>query len=369
MSEPDEKLARRYERLLALFPAAHRHEYEDEMIGVLMAGAKPQQRYPGLRETANLVRCAAWMRLGGRGGGAAGSRWAPATAVFALVASFMMFTFHAGALASRLIWIWRYEGLLIPLPVTAWLPLAGWTVAVVFAYTGFRLVAAVGAWTAALCELARVLLDYSTGPTGLVLFWWMIVLGISAALALTARGRTRPQVGLGDRRTVIVTLAFAALAVLPIVEVMLSVVTRTPGGAIDGISAFGGYSTSGGFGGYYLSGIISEVSGPILVLVILVCLLRTASPVRRRLVAMFTPALTLYLLVPTLFNGFIMSTQRFNPPVLLEPVQWVFLVGFPVLLFLSGAALVERGERHAYLIGLGRAAEREARLKRAAAPS
>ncbi|MEU7819309.1 hypothetical protein [Catellatospora sp. NPDC049133] len=70
----DAKLERRYEQLLALFPAGHRQEYEDEMIGVLMAGSKPQQRFPGLRETANLVRCAVWMRLGGRGAGAADAR-------------------------------------------------------------------------------------------------------------------------------------------------------------------------------------------------------------------------------------------------------------------------------------------------------
>jgi hypothetical protein len=71
-----ERLERRYERLLALFPAAYRREYEDEMLGVLMAAAKPQQRCPGLRETANLVRCAVWMRLSGRGTGSADARWA-----------------------------------------------------------------------------------------------------------------------------------------------------------------------------------------------------------------------------------------------------------------------------------------------------
>ncbi|MFD0593168.1 hypothetical protein ACFQZ4_11960 [Catellatospora coxensis] len=241
-----------------------------------------------------------------------------------------------------------------------WVPLLGWTVAVVFAYTGWRVLAATGAWAAALCGLGLAVRDYPRWPTTLVDFWWMLVLGVSAALALTARGRTRPWAGLGVRRTVVVSLAFALLALLPVVEVLLAVVT--PDGSTG---AFGGYNTSGGFGGYYVSGIISEVSGLVLVLLILACLLSTAGPVRRRLLAMAAPALTLWLLVPPLFNGFIMSSQQFDPPVLLEPLQWAFLVGLPVLLFLGGAGLVERGERHAYLIGLGRAAEREALLKRA----
>lgn len=369
MSERDAKLERRYERLLALFPAAHRQEYEDEMIGVLMARAKPQQRFPGLRETANLVRCAAWMRLGGRGAGAADGRWAPATAVFALVASFMMFTFYAGVVGSGLASPWRFDRGAAYVPLSMWLPLVGWAVAVVLAFTRFRLVAAAAAWAAALCGIAPVLRDYPMWPTALVEHWWMFVLGIGAALALTTRNRTGPRQGLGTRRTIAVLVAFAVLAALPTVEVLLAEITRRPDGTIDSVGAFGGYNTSGGFGGYYVSGIISSIVGPVFVLVVLGCLLSTAAPVRRRLLVLFAPALVLNMLLPVVFNGFIMSSQRFDPPVLLEPGQWVFLAAFPVLLFLAGAVLVERGERHAYLIGLGRAAEREARVKRTTAPS
>ncbi|MEU8079621.1 hypothetical protein AB0B31_29770 [Catellatospora citrea] len=369
MSEHHEQLARRYERLLALFPAAHRHEYEDEMIGVLMAGAKPQQRFPGLRETANLVRCAAWMRLGGRGASVADGRWAPAAAVFGLVASFMMLTYQLGRAGSALASFWRFDDVFPWLPGRLWLPLAGWSLAVVFAFTGFRLVAAAGAWTAVLAEVVTAVRDYPSYPTGILQSWWMLALGVSAALALTARGRTRPQAGLGARRTVVLAVAFAVLAVLPTVEVMLAVVTRNPDGTIDSTGALGGYNTSGGFGYYYISGIISSVLGPILVLLVLYCLVRTAAPVRRRLLAMFAPALALQVLVPVAFNGFIVSTQRFDPPVLLVPGQWVLLIVLPMVLFVAGALLVERGERHAYLIALGRSAEREARLKRATALS
>src|SRR4029453_2249764 len=84
-----EQLERRYERLLALFPEAYRREYEDEMIGVLMARAKPQQRFPGLREAANLIGCAVWMRLGGRGTGSADARWTQGAAAYGLLASML----------------------------------------------------------------------------------------------------------------------------------------------------------------------------------------------------------------------------------------------------------------------------------------
>jgi hypothetical protein len=74
-------------------------------------------------------------------------------------------------------------------------------------------------------------------------------------------------------------------------------------------------------------------------------------------------------LVPPVFHGFLVSTVRFNPPVLLQPGRWAFLIALPVFTFLAAVLLVERAERHAYLMGLGRAAERQARLDRGSPPS
>jgi hypothetical protein len=39
------RLDRRYRRLLALYPKDHRAEHGEEMIGLLLAGALPAQRY------------------------------------------------------------------------------------------------------------------------------------------------------------------------------------------------------------------------------------------------------------------------------------------------------------------------------------
>ena len=56
-------LERGYRRLLAWYPQAYRRENEQEILGVLMAGAREGQRRPGTAEAADLLRGALWMRL------------------------------------------------------------------------------------------------------------------------------------------------------------------------------------------------------------------------------------------------------------------------------------------------------------------
>ncbi|MFC7240958.1 hypothetical protein ACFQO7_00565 [Catellatospora aurea] len=368
MSEHHDRLEARYERLLALFPAAYRQEYGDEMIGVLLAGAKPQQRFPGLREAADLVRCAVWQRLGGQGAGAADDRRVAAAAVFGLVTVFTMLAYRLGATGAELFSYWRYSEHLALFPMQWWLTAAGWTVAVIFSFTRFGLVAAASAWAAVLVQAATVLTGYPAWPSVLVSAWWVLVLGVSGALALTVRGRTRPQDVLGARRTVTVAAGFSVLAAVPSIEALLAEVHRYPDGGWS-IGAFGGYNSPGWLGGFWASGLITVVLGGLSALVILYCLVRAGAPVRRRLIAMAAPTLAIKLVVPIVFNGFLVSTQRFDPPVLLASGQWLFLIVFPPVVFFAGTLLVERGERHAHLIELGRAAERAARLGPAAPPS
>jgi hypothetical protein len=58
-----ENLERWYRRLLACYPRAFRHEHEEEILSVLMAGAEGGRRRPGLAESADVIRSAAWMRV------------------------------------------------------------------------------------------------------------------------------------------------------------------------------------------------------------------------------------------------------------------------------------------------------------------
>jgi hypothetical protein len=56
-------LQRGYERLLRWYPPSHRERHADEMIGVLMAAARPGQRRPGRAESVNLIAGALRIRL------------------------------------------------------------------------------------------------------------------------------------------------------------------------------------------------------------------------------------------------------------------------------------------------------------------
>ena len=53
----------RYRRLLRMYPAGHRRKHQDEMLGVLMTGARAAQHRPGLADTANLIWGALLIRL------------------------------------------------------------------------------------------------------------------------------------------------------------------------------------------------------------------------------------------------------------------------------------------------------------------
>ena len=88
MSAQDE-LARRYRLYLALYPRGYRDAHEDEILGVLLEGARSGQEFPRLAETADLIRGAIKirMRLFLRYPGNVGS---DALAVFSVVAPLLL---------------------------------------------------------------------------------------------------------------------------------------------------------------------------------------------------------------------------------------------------------------------------------------
>ena len=79
-------LEQRYRRLLAWYPEPFRSEREEEMLAVLMAGARRGQRRPGVRESADVLRSALGMRLRAAWSGEGNRGWADALAVFSVVA-------------------------------------------------------------------------------------------------------------------------------------------------------------------------------------------------------------------------------------------------------------------------------------------
>ncbi|MBG0824005.1 hypothetical protein HS048_25130 [Planomonospora sp. ID91781] len=88
-------LEERYRRLLAWYPADHRARHGEEMIGVMLAGAKPGQRRPGPRETFDLVHGAIRIRAHRLLGPGSAPRWRDALNAAAIVAPLYLLITHA----------------------------------------------------------------------------------------------------------------------------------------------------------------------------------------------------------------------------------------------------------------------------------
>jgi hypothetical protein len=83
----------RYRRLLAMYPAEHRRKHQDEMLGVLMTGARAGQHRPGLADTANLIWGALLIRLRPARPGTASPLWRDALAVVSVLLPLMVLAY------------------------------------------------------------------------------------------------------------------------------------------------------------------------------------------------------------------------------------------------------------------------------------
>jgi hypothetical protein len=83
-------LERRYRRLLACYPAAHRGTYGDEMIGVLLASARPGQRRPKVADTLDLFSGGLRVRLHRLATGTPDPAWRNALALTTVIAPILL---------------------------------------------------------------------------------------------------------------------------------------------------------------------------------------------------------------------------------------------------------------------------------------
>jgi hypothetical protein len=88
------ELEDRYRRLLALYPAEHRAEHEEEMLGVLLTAAPAGQRRPRPAESAALIGGAIriWLRPGR---GPAFQRWQDGLAAVSVLLPLLLTTYWA----------------------------------------------------------------------------------------------------------------------------------------------------------------------------------------------------------------------------------------------------------------------------------
>jgi hypothetical protein len=84
-------LERRYLRLLRCYPPAHREFHREEMLGVLLATARPGQRTPGLGQTVNLAACGLAIRVRRIPGWLAADAGQDALAVVSLITPAVVF--------------------------------------------------------------------------------------------------------------------------------------------------------------------------------------------------------------------------------------------------------------------------------------
>lgn len=365
---PDRRLEQHYQRLLRCYPARHRRIYEGEMLAVLLAGARPGQRYPGLRETANLLRSAMAARVAAMVVGLGRRRWGEAAAAVGILAPALLVGLAVRSLLSVATWSVRL-GEAVPglatWPLRGWVELLGWLAVLVCALADWRVTAAATAWGVLLIDIAALSQRYPTQPMAVLHDLAPFLLGLTATGALSlaaarkALGVSRRGLSvLGRRSTTLFAVSFLLGLGFTAVDPFLTTIVRSDGGT--GVDHWGGNVFIVPVVGGVTVGLVTEVGYLASAVLTGLAVVWLAAPVRRRVLALFAPAASVVALVELTFGGYVRSSVRFTPPVLLEPVQWAVLVITPALALVLAVRWVHRAERRAHLIRLGemRLAER-----------
>jgi hypothetical protein len=334
------ELEGRYRRLLAVYPGWHRREYEEEMVGVLLAEAEPGQRRPGLRSQADLIVSALAVRLRGAAGGMRDDAWRRAGHAAQLVGVLVLL----GVGVRRLVLAATVSGL----PAAALHPAdlvrpAGWALALAATLTGLRRTACALIAAAAAAEIARVASWYPQSPSRVLTIGWLVTTAVLvAALSVwlaTGRPVARPRGPWWFGGAVAAGIAASV---------------------VDTVQA------SGFFAGGWAYAV--DLDGTFVIRYALPLYLLAAAavwpawrnlggPVRRRLLTFAAPVTATAAVITYGFAGFMYSSQRFSSPVLLQPVQWAILGLTPVVAFAVALAVLNRWERLSGLLELGRRAE------------
>jgi hypothetical protein len=234
-------LERRYRRLLRCYPPGHREVHREEMLGVLLATARPGQRAPGARQTVNLVACGLAIRARRALGSVANEPWQDALAVVSLITPALMLVIAAldFAVAIREAVVEHYA---YPAAGPFWPPwlvpflgrpatmMIGWLAVVLLGLTGRRRAAAAIASIAlalALFDLLAPVLQNSAWSGGLPMF--LITAGqgplfIASLAACSLAFSAGPRRGLaiaGRRQACLMIAALSGVFGVPVIVLML----------------------------------------------------------------------------------------------------------------------------------------------------
>jgi hypothetical protein len=339
------ELERRYRRLLTFcYPWDHRRLYEREMLAVLMAGAGQAQRWPSVRDTANLVGHGLRARLGGAGTGLAAPAWADAAAVMALLSALVLLSQRA----SRIL-----EHLLLPgpaLPPSLWPRALAWVAVIAAVLAGWRVLAAAGAWLTVAAEVVLFARYYQDAPVSAVDTLLPLALAAVVALALTLPApRRRALAVLGWRRIAVFAAALATVHAIFLNNRRTRFRIYEEG---EVFYVWFGLESPSDAGLYLLLGIVAAAG--IAALAVAATLPR---PVRWRLLAMVAPVAVLMAVVEEGLAGWAYSNGHMGHPIYLVPVQWAVLAAAPLLAFAVGALVVHRLEHVRRMVAIGEATD------------
>jgi hypothetical protein len=300
----------RYRLLLELYPADFRHEYADEMIGVLMADPTPVRKH-----ATSLIAGAVAARIRQTLGGA---EWRRAAFVVQLFGAMLLSGLALRRLAtSGVTNLFASSADVPPVSVFTVVRVVAWAVVVVAAISGLRGLSVAAALAGLIGEVAAPAQYYSDAPVMFLNVFWIVM---SAAVVLVAsavaiRG-PRPRGWL-----------FVTASVVLLVSSGL------------GRLAYFGYD-----GGRWLG----APSVPLLGagVLALVGVIRLESPIRRRVVACVVPVAAVFPLIGYGLGAFMEFNVRHPEEIrMLGPGQWAALVLVPALAFWVAAGLNLRLER------------------------
>ncbi|GAB1646284.1 hypothetical protein [Krasilnikovia sp. MM14-A1259] len=329
-----DELEGRYRRLMAAYPMLHRREYEEEMVGVLLAGAEPGQRRPSARDCADILFHGLAVRVRGWVGDLGDPAWRRAAFAVQVV----------GALFLLVVGIrWILPGLTFypGVDVLEFARPAVWAVVFTLMMAGLRRLAAGAAVGGALVEIAHVAQWYAYSPSQVLRSSWLVTVALLVAVSsawLAGGARVAAPRGLWWFAA---ALAFAGAGS----------VTDFHQGWFSDFSY--GVTMNGQF--HFRYAVPLYVSAAALAVW---AWWRQGGLVRRRILALIAPVAGVAAMVTYGFAGFMYSSQQFPSPILLRPFQWAILLATPVAAFAVAAVGLNRWERLSTLVELGRRAEK-----------
>ncbi|GAA4537595.1 hypothetical protein [Amycolatopsis samaneae] len=303
-------IERRYLRLLALYPRAHRAAHGEEMLGVLLDGAEGRSR-PGMAETVDLLWGAVQVRWQHALGGHRGRDRRDTLAMVSLLAPVLLLVgaywavrgirglIRAEAGAPRL-WL----GVLADVPV--W---SAWLAALVVGVFGMRRASVALAWLATAALIVVTAIDPDRHWSVEMAAGW-VLLSVFAAVAVT--------VSPGPRRG-LELLGLSRLIILIGTAVILGLLTTT------------------GLGRYLP--LVELVELVVLVLGVLAACRPGTRSGRRAAPIILTP-----LIAVSVADRLFLDFDAYL--IFAAPVHAVLLYGAPVVITVGFAALLHRFDRH-----------------------